>query len=461
MGNRSSRENEDASPTPPVERETAPSEEANPEPQLSYWQMIKLGYQELVNAIIRPPRCEYEVLQLGPHSFIFCGKAFVRRDFTLRNSRGLAFVCSLWEPVQRPNPILPCVIYMHGNSSARLEAIPQLSLVLSLGATFITFDFTGSGLSEGEYVSLGYYEKDDLQCVIEHLRESGQTSTIALWGRSMGAATALLHGERDPSIAGMVLDSAFADLNQLAEEMVDKGRQQGLSVPSFIVRIAIRWIRSSVLKAARFDIRELSPIQHADKCFIPALFVAAENDDFVPPHHSQQIFERYAGDKNIIIVEGDHNSPRPKFMFDSVGIFLTTTLQIPQQWILEEGHRYIGLPPWFADGSAMGHGLHLDGIDVGDVSDLSLDQILAMSIMDIGMTPERQQDVRQALYSMLGGDRSMASTAAGGGRGQDGAASPSSELRIPTVTAEWTCASCTLMNLRTSTECVACGHPRA
>lgn len=25
----------------------------------------------------------------------------------------------------------------------------------------------------------------------------------------MGAATALLHGERDPSIAGMVLDSAF------------------------------------------------------------------------------------------------------------------------------------------------------------------------------------------------------------------------------------------------------------
>jgi hypothetical protein len=28
----------------------------------------------------------------------------------------------------------------------------------------------------------------------------------------MGAATALLHGDRDPSIAGMVLDSAFADM---------------------------------------------------------------------------------------------------------------------------------------------------------------------------------------------------------------------------------------------------------
>lgn len=28
---------------------------------------------------------------------------------------------------------------------------------------------------------------------------------IGLWGRSMGAVTALLHGDRDPSIAGMVV----------------------------------------------------------------------------------------------------------------------------------------------------------------------------------------------------------------------------------------------------------------
>jgi acetyl esterase/lipase len=101
----------------------------------------------------------------------------------------------------------------------------------------------------------------------------------------MGAATALLHGERDPSIAGMVLDSAFADLTMLAEEMVEKGRQHGLFAPSIIVKIAIRFIRSSVMKLADFDIRTLSPIEHADKCFIPALFIAAEGDEFVPPHH--------------------------------------------------------------------------------------------------------------------------------------------------------------------------------
>jgi pimeloyl-ACP methyl ester carboxylesterase len=203
----------------------------------------------------------------------------------------------MWEPVEKPNEILPCVIYMHGNSSARVEALPQLSLVLSLGATLVAFDFAGSGRSEGEYVSLGYFEKDDLDCVIEYLRNCGKISTIALWGRSMGAATSLLHGERDPSIAGMVLDSSFASLHLLAEGMVEKGREHGVNVPGFIVRMAIRcplplspphairWIRSSVLKTALFDINLLSPIEHADKCYIPALFVAGQRDDFVPPSH--------------------------------------------------------------------------------------------------------------------------------------------------------------------------------
>lgn len=41
----------------------------------------------------------------------------------------------------------------------------------------------------------------------------------------MGAATALLHGDRDMSIAALVLDSTFADLTQLAEEMVERGRE--------------------------------------------------------------------------------------------------------------------------------------------------------------------------------------------------------------------------------------------
>jgi pimeloyl-ACP methyl ester carboxylesterase len=285
---------------------------------------------------------------LGPPAFTFCGKRFTRTDFTLRTKRGFNLECSHWEPVERVTDRIPVVIYMHGNSSARVEVLPQLSYLLSLGVAVFSFDFAGSGKSDGEYVSLGYYEREDLSCVVAHLRATNVVSTVALWGRSMGAATALMFGDRDPSIACMILDSPFADLTQLAEEMVEKGRDQGILVPNFVVSVALRMIAGSVKKQANVNIKNISPIAHADKCFIPALLVAGEHDDFIKKRHAEAIYEKYAGDKNIIIVEGDHNSPRPKFMFDSASIFLQTCLQIPNSWALPvPPSMNLMCPPWY------------------------------------------------------------------------------------------------------------------
>jgi pimeloyl-ACP methyl ester carboxylesterase len=122
---------------------------------------------------------------LGPPAFNFCGKRFTRTDFTLRTKRGYNLECSHWEPVERSTDRIPVVIYMHGNSSARVEVIPQLSYLLSLGVAVFAFDFAGSGKSDGDYVSLGYYEREDLSCVVAHLRATAFVSTIALWGRSV------------------------------------------------------------------------------------------------------------------------------------------------------------------------------------------------------------------------------------------------------------------------------------
>jgi pimeloyl-ACP methyl ester carboxylesterase len=82
-------------------------------------------------------------------------------------------------------------------------------MVLASGITLVALDFSGSGRSEGEYISLGFYERDDVKTLIHHLRQSNKASAIGLWGRSMGAVTALMHADSDPTIACLVLDSAF------------------------------------------------------------------------------------------------------------------------------------------------------------------------------------------------------------------------------------------------------------
>jgi len=247
----------------------------------------------------------------------------------LLNLRGQRLKCSHFQPTgeSRIAHTLPCVIYLHGNSSSRLEALSCLPVLLKYNITLFCFDFAGSGQSDGEYVSLGFYERDDLAVVIEHLRQSGTVGCIGLWGRSMGAATALLHGDRDPSIAGMVLDSPFTSLRGLAEELVDVF--VGVSLPKWVVGLAMNMIRSTIKGKARFDINDLSPISHVAKTYIPALFVAAEHDTFICPDHAKKLYTEYAGDKNIVIVDGDHNTARPRFFLDSVAIFFHNTLQCP------------------------------------------------------------------------------------------------------------------------------------
>ena len=205
-----------------------------------------------------------------------------------------------------------------------------------------------------------------------------------------------MHGYRDPSIACMILDSPFSDLSTLAEEMVEKGREQGITVPGFVVSIALRMIRTSVKKQAGVDIRDISPIAHADKCFVPALFVAGEHDDFINKRHSEEIHARYAGDKNMIVVEGDHNSPRPKFMFDSVSIFLQTCLQIPQMWALNT-HPGMNLmaPPWLYPGVSRPRST------VSDRPSAASPQVSSEG-EEMGMTAERQKEIQASLFKMLG-----------------------------------------------------------
>ena len=78
----------------------------------------------------------------------------------------------------------------------------------------------GCGLSDGDYISLGWWERDDVASVVRHLRADAANGPLALWGRSMGAATALLYAAVDGgrTVGALVLDSPFASFKQLALE---------------------------------------------------------------------------------------------------------------------------------------------------------------------------------------------------------------------------------------------------
>ena len=188
-------------------------------------------------------------------------------------------------------------------------------------------------------------------------------------------------------------------------------------------------IRGSVRRQADFDIKDVSPLAHAEHCFIPALFVAAENDDFIPKSHSLQLHDLHAGDANMIVVDGDHNSTRPRFMFDSVSIFLQACLQIPIDWqlrlhpsmnITSPPWRYPGVPKEMEDVSLRQQSSmpsitsptrpsseEKNGVEAKETTNDTLtvvDETLDsnINVEDLGMTSERQKEIEGSLFRMLG-----------------------------------------------------------
>ena len=82
------------------------------------------------------------------------------------------------------------------------------------------FDFSGCGKSEGKWVTLGWKERKDLQTVIKHLLGLGSVSKIGLWGRSMGAATAIMYTADVPDqIHAQVLDSGFSSFGDIVNHI--------------------------------------------------------------------------------------------------------------------------------------------------------------------------------------------------------------------------------------------------
>jgi hypothetical protein len=62
------------------------------------WSTLNSHYNNLVEAIIRPPRDSYALYDLGPTRFRIGGIIWRRRDIDLVNARGLTLKCSHYIP---------------------------------------------------------------------------------------------------------------------------------------------------------------------------------------------------------------------------------------------------------------------------------------------------------------------------------------------------------------------------
>jgi len=215
------------------------------------------------------------------------------------------------------------VIWLHGNSSSREEALTVMDSVIPMRISLVALDFSGCGHSEGDFITLGWHEQHDVAAVVTHLRADKNISSIVLWGRSMGAATALLYAAGDPNLAGVIADSSFASLAELCVESA--GNYVPL-MPTMLVTPVLSMIRSSILEKTGMDIDLVQPVDYAASITPPVLLGHSRDDEMIGVHHAEALAE-VLPQGELCLFDGGHNGRRP-FEWKRKGEnFLKTVLQ--------------------------------------------------------------------------------------------------------------------------------------
>jgi len=103
------------------------------------------------------------------------------------------------------------VIFCHGHAGSMDPDIKYVPHFHSRGYNVLMFDFRGHGRSEGNRVSMGYYERLDLLGALAYLKGRG-IEKVGVLGFSMGGAVAITTAAQEPSIKAVVCDGAFPRL---------------------------------------------------------------------------------------------------------------------------------------------------------------------------------------------------------------------------------------------------------
>lgn len=282
---------------------------------------LRNQFEEAINIFIRPPKHEYELEELGKNPLQIKSDTVIREDLILKNADNHSLHCSFFQikgNSSSPPPIRPCIIYLHCNAGSRCEVLPILSNLIAIGANVFAFDMSGCGYSEGNYVTLGYKEALDVKIVVEYLKNSKKVSTIGIWGRSMGAVTALKYATLDHELAVLILDSPFSNLNKLACELA----KEKTGIPGFLLPIVLGLVKKGIKKKVdiKFGALDLTKFVHSIKT--PSIYLYSYHDEIVKPYHIEKLFELHGcSDKRLFSVKGRHNDARPKNILKEIARF--------------------------------------------------------------------------------------------------------------------------------------------
>lgn len=235
-----------------------------------------------MSMLLRPPRMTdgkamYLLRRMSPGDL---GLPFERIEFKVPDAarpRESLRIVGWWIPAAQ-NSARTCVI-VHGFGDAKVGALAWAPLWHELGWNTLVIDLRAHGESGGEETTGAFFERDDLDAVLNDLRVRlpHKMEHLALFGVSLGGAVVLATAAQRDDVDAVIADSVFADY---ADAAIVHGRLIGAPLP-MLTPLAIRLAE----RAAGASFGQVRPLDTIKRCSCPAMLVHGGADAFVPADH--------------------------------------------------------------------------------------------------------------------------------------------------------------------------------
>ncbi|MBX7149997.1 alpha/beta fold hydrolase [bacterium] len=199
---------------------------------------------------------------------------------------------------------IPLIVLLHGWESNAQGMLPHAKYLYDHGFNLFLYDARGHGQSDPiAYMNIIRFT-EDAESAVAYLRTRSDVDVenIALFGHSMGGATAIILASRHPEIRALVSSSSFALFKLMIRDMLHARRLPYFPFGSlFFLFWKLRF---------RFNPHEWAPGNIIRKIKIPVLIAHGRKDEFIEFDHFENLWNSAGSTikEQIILEEGTHRN---------------------------------------------------------------------------------------------------------------------------------------------------------
>jgi len=198
------------------------------------------------------------------------------------------------------------ILFIHGHAGNRSQFVREAALYIEQGYGLLLFDLRNHGASDPAPTTMGLNEVLDVQAAFDFLaaQPSVDGERIALYGHSMGAATAIRAMARIPQARALVASAPYSSMERVLNDGV---RTLTFGLLAFPFGSLTQTFTSNLSDA---NVREVRPIDDiAGIAPRPVLIMHGTADAIIPFAHSERLFAAAGEPKQFFAVDdAGHNS---------------------------------------------------------------------------------------------------------------------------------------------------------